>query len=223
MVAMNSCARACLCLVVFAALTTLATEPGAASLDEAIASKRDLWGEAALKRADGPSYEFFESLLPPLRYVDAPFRHYPIALSAPGAAVKGRLVSNGSAINALARQPNWRGETGATVTFRVGNAREELGTDLRRLEGPRYEGGYLPIVQMRYRLDKATYAHECFASVDTELGSQGAIFVKFTLAEGEKGLVEAHAAAAAPLRKVNGTLTGADGKALVAVGQAWGV
>src|SRR4051794_8897950 len=155
MLAMNACARACLCLVLCAALTAAAAEPGVASLDEAIASKRDLWAEAALKQPDGPSYEFFAPLLPPLRYVDAPFHHYPIVLSAPGAAVKGRLVSNGSVINALARQPNWRGETGVPITFRVGSQREAFGADLRRLDGPRYEAGYLPIVQLRYRHDKA--------------------------------------------------------------------
>lgn len=63
-----------------------------ATLDQAIASGRDFWGEAALRQPNGPTYEFFEKLLPPLRYVDAPFRHYPIVLSAAGAAVKGRLV-----------------------------------------------------------------------------------------------------------------------------------
>src|SRR5437879_2038428 len=75
----------------------------APSVDEALASKRDLWAEAALRQPGGPSYDFFARLLPPLRYVDAPFRHYPIVLSAPGAPAKARLISNGSALNALAR------------------------------------------------------------------------------------------------------------------------
>src|SRR5687767_7746668 len=92
---------------------------GVATLDQVIASPRDLWGEASLKQPGGPSYEFFEPRLQPLRYCDAPFRHYPITLSAPGSSVKARLVSNGSAVNALARQPNWIGETGTPVTFRV--------------------------------------------------------------------------------------------------------
>src|SRR5947207_5974009 len=82
---------------------------------DVIASRADLWGEAALRQPGGPSYEFFARLLPPLRYVDADFRYYPIVLSAPGAVVKGRLISNGSAVNALARQPNWRGEAGTPV------------------------------------------------------------------------------------------------------------
>ena len=44
-----------------------------ATLQEVIDSKLDLWG-AALKEPGGPSYAFFEKLLPPLRYVDADFR-----------------------------------------------------------------------------------------------------------------------------------------------------
>src|SRR4051794_18017425 len=67
-----------------------------ATTQEVIASKLDLWGEAALKEPGGASYEFFEKLLPPLRYVDADFRVYPILLSAPAAKVKGRILSDGS-------------------------------------------------------------------------------------------------------------------------------
>src|SRR6476661_4595539 len=73
---------------------------------EVIASKTDLWGEAALSQPEGPTFEFFEKLLPPLRYVDADFRCYPLVLSAPNLPIKGRIVSDGSAINALANQPN---------------------------------------------------------------------------------------------------------------------
>src|SRR5262245_14871487 len=54
------------------------------TLDETLAAKQDLWGLAAISQPNGPSYEFFERLLPPLRYVNAAFRHYPIVLSAPG-------------------------------------------------------------------------------------------------------------------------------------------
>src|SRR6478672_10343667 len=65
-----------------------------ATTQEAVSAKLDLWGEAALRRPGGPTYEFFERLLPPLRYVDTNFRVYPIALSAPNAPVKIRLVGN---------------------------------------------------------------------------------------------------------------------------------
>ena len=54
------------------------SKPALPTIDDVIAAKTDLWGEAALREPGGPSYAFFESLLPPLRYVDADFRHYPI-------------------------------------------------------------------------------------------------------------------------------------------------
>ena len=51
------------------------------SLDEAVHAKRDLWGEAAMKQPNGPSYEFFEKLLPPPRYVNADFHFDPTAIT----------------------------------------------------------------------------------------------------------------------------------------------
>src|SRR3954468_8441649 len=70
--------------------------------EELIALREDVWAEAAIRRPGGPSYEFFRDLFPPVGYVNAAFRHYPIVLSAPGAAVKARYVSNGSAVNPAA-------------------------------------------------------------------------------------------------------------------------
>jgi hypothetical protein len=158
---------------------------GVASLDEVINSNKDLWGEAAIKQPGGPSYEFFASLLPQLRYVDAPFRHYPITLSAPASAPKVRFVSNGSQINALARQPNWVGELGIPVTFRVGYDLRTFGDDLAHLQGPVYEQGYLPVVQNRYTHDGNIYTQEAFAPVDEKLAASGVAFVRMGLAEGK--------------------------------------
>ena len=45
-----------------------------------------LVAQAALEQPNGPSYEFFKPLIPPLHYVNADFRHYPIVLSAPRSA-----------------------------------------------------------------------------------------------------------------------------------------
>src|SRR5215208_3242548 len=106
------------------------------SVNEVLQSNVDIWGEAALRQPGGPTYEFFEKLLPPLRYVDADFRHYPIVLSAPASPVKARLVSNGSAINARARQPNWNNENGTPVHILVGPRRAPFGADLAKLDGP---------------------------------------------------------------------------------------
>src|SRR5947199_1853171 len=90
------------------------------TFDQALAARQDVWGLAAMRQANGPSYEFFEKLLPPLRYVNAAFHHYPIVLSAPGSAQKARLVSNGSAINARAGLKTWK-DSGVPVTFRLGD------------------------------------------------------------------------------------------------------
>src|SRR5689334_22465869 len=93
-----------------AALLLLAMSTFAQTTQQAMDARQDVWADAALAQPGGPTYDFFVKLLPPLRYVDAQFHHYPITLSAPGALVKARLVSNGLAINALARQPTWKGE-----------------------------------------------------------------------------------------------------------------
>src|SRR5215211_1075406 len=154
-------------LVVTAALLTPASRGRGQTLDEVLKSKTDLWGEAALKQPGGPTYEYFEKLLPPFRYVDAPFRVYPIVLSAPAAPEKVRLIGDGSQINALARQLNWIGEKGTPVAFRVGMTRETFGSNVKNLIGPKLAGGYLPIVQMHYRdAEGGLYAQETFADVD---------------------------------------------------------
>ncbi|MBX6314142.1 MAG: hypothetical protein IRY99_14685 [Isosphaeraceae bacterium] len=158
--------------------------------EEVIAAKTDLWGEAALRQPGGPTYEFFAGLLPPLRYVDADFLHYPIVLSAPGSPAKARLVSNGSAINALARQPNWKNETGIPVHVRVGRSREPFGADLARLDGPRYADGFLPIVQLHYTHDGAGYEEEAFAAVEEPLAAAGTAVVRFGFPARDRGQID---------------------------------
>src|SRR5688572_24909165 len=87
-----------LCPLAFIAARMMAGE-ALPTLEQALAAKRDLWGEAAMRQTNGASYEFFENLLPPPRYVNADFRHYPIVLSAPNSKVKARLISDGSGVN----------------------------------------------------------------------------------------------------------------------------
>ncbi len=154
---------------------------GIPSIEQAQDADTDLWGEAALKQPGGPSYEFFAKLIPPLRYVDANFLQYPIVLSAPSNPTKSRLISNGSCVNALARQPSWHGEIGTPVTFYVGDSREMFGSNLARLDGPKYADGYLPIVQLSYQAAGATYGEEAFASTDPALADNGAVLVRLTL------------------------------------------
>lgn len=131
---------ACLC-----AAAPPATRPaGLPSPEEVVAARTDLWGEAAMSQPDGASYEFFRDLLPPLRWTNAEFRHYPLMLSAPRSPVKARLISNGSAVNALANKPPMWFEAGTPVIFSVG--------DPTRPSQGQFEGepGVVPLYTLRY-------------------------------------------------------------------------
>src|SRR5438552_17337667 len=99
------------CSILIAAVF-VATGRGQFTPQQIIASKTDLLGEAALRQPGGPSFEFFADKLPPLRYVDALYKHYPIVLAAPRSLVKGKVLSNGGIINPLARHYQWIGEAG---------------------------------------------------------------------------------------------------------------
>src|SRR6267142_1413085 len=96
-------------LFVFASIICFVspTMRGLPSLEEAVRSKQDVYGEAAVRQPNGPSYEFFEKLLPPPRYVNADFHYYPIVLSAPNTKVKARLISNGSGVNVRGGTRSW--------------------------------------------------------------------------------------------------------------------
>src|ERR1051325_9145894 len=91
--------------------------PPIPTLQEAILARKDVWGEAAMAQTNGASYEFFEKLLPPPRYVNADFRHYPIILSAPNAPAKARLISNGMGVNLRAGTGQWN-DNGTPAFFR---------------------------------------------------------------------------------------------------------
>jgi hypothetical protein len=157
---------------------------------QVIESKTDLWGEAALHAPGGPSYEFFEELLPPLRYVDARYKHYPIVLSAPRALAKGKIVSNGSVLNPLARRYQWIGEAGTPWHVLVGDRLTPFGDDLHKLTGPRYADGFLPIVQLEYASDDGAYREEVFATTDPELAAIGALFVRFEFPGRDSGRID---------------------------------
>jgi SAM-dependent methyltransferase len=172
--------------------TDRAKERGLPSLEEALAANRDLWGDAAMKLTNGPTYEFFRDLIPPLRYCNAIFKHYPIVLSAPGATNKARFVSNGSAVNAKAILHHvWR-DAGTPVHFFVGDdAQHPFGKDIEALKGPTYENGYLPIVRVGYEHANVTYSQQAFASTDPALSQHGVVFVQFRVQSGASGTITA--------------------------------
>lgn len=207
-------------------LTGCATQPTdhpatTASLSQAINSKTDLWGEAAIAQSGGPSYSFFEKLLPPLRYVDASFREYPIVMSAPGAAVKGRLVSNGSIINARARTPDWGSEVGVPLRVYISAHRLPFGSHPNRTDGPHYERDFLPIVNLSSDADGERYGMQCFAATEPQLAAHGVMYVRFTLERGDAGRLELQIENPEPLVNKEGVLRTKAGKIVFCVGPAW--
>ena len=191
-----------------------------ATRDEALAAKLDLWGDAALRQTNGPSYEFFAPLLPPLRYVNADFHHYPIVLSAPGAPMKARLISNGSGVNLRGGTRSWS-DVGTPVIFRVGPDELRFGEFIERVSGPRYAEGWLPIVQLDYAHDGARIAQEVFASTEPALAAHGVVFVQFKLAAGAKGAVALQWDTPAPPAVQGQTLRDDQGRVLAWFGTAW--
>jgi hypothetical protein len=153
-------------------------------------ARQDVWGEAAIRQPGGPSYEFFRDLLPPLRYVNTAFRHYPIVLSAPLAPVKARWVSDGSGVNLRADKPPMWKEVGTPVRFFVGERMEVFGENVGRVVGPRYVERWLPAVEASYAAGGAVYRQQAFAPVRGVLAEHGAVIVQFR-AEKKAGRIAA--------------------------------
>lgn len=208
------------------------------TLEEALNSKRDLWGEAAMTQPNGPSCEFFEKLLPPPRYVNADFRYYPILLSAPESPVKARLISNGSGINLPGNTRSWR-DVGIPFTFRVGTDEFLFGGLSDRLSEPVLAEGWLPIPEICYThttpyqtggivpLDQKkrvspseVYRLEAFAATDPVLAANGVVFVKFDLKEGTEGYISIQIGCDSTLLS-NGKLTDQTGKVLAVFDDTW--
>ena len=183
-----------------------------------LAAKQDVWGLAAMQQSNGANYDFFADLLPPLRYVNAQFRYYPIVLCAPGSLHKARLVSNGSAVNARANLNTWK-EIGAPVSFFVDPEQAPFGGEISSLNGPHYEKSYLPIVQMDYRSGGQTYREETFAGI--ALGDNAVLFTRFTLPEGEAELSRRASRPTGPVHSAGNTIRDDKGRVLMAFDKAW--
>ena len=195
------------------------------SVKEAVDSRLDLWGDAALKEPNGPSYEFFKSLLPPLRYVNADFRVYPIVLSAPNGKKKARLIANGSGLNLRANTRSSH-DFPLPVFFRVGPVESPFGENVRNLDGPHLVEGYLPIVQMTYE-HNGFYTQESFASVDPVLSSNAVVLTRFsfktdsTPEHDKKGIVTIRLDAREALKVSEGAIQNEKGDTLVWFDRNW--
>ncbi len=209
-------------------------------VEKAVHAKRDVWGEAAMKQPNGPSYEFFEKLLPPPRYVNADFHFYPIVLSAPNATVKARLISNGSGVNLRGGGSQWQ-DNGTPVFFRVGPDQLTFGRFPERLLGePVLADGYLPIVELQYlhqsplgaegmvplnqqrvERDSEVYKLEAFTSTEPLLASNAVVFAKFSLSRGTIGTVTVQIDSKSPLKFVDGKAIDDRGHVLAYFDKNW--
>lgn len=189
-----------------------------------LAAQTDILGEAAMRQPNGASYEFFRDLLPPLRYCDPDFRHYPIALSAPEAQVKGRLLSNGSSVNARPTGGiEWRlwKSYPVGITIRLGEEHELFGSDLDRLDGPRYFKGYLPIVQMSYRIGSSSCEQEVFMPVKAPYSDHGGMQVRLRVKGKQPIPVSIALDSDSALNMQQGAVCNDKGAVLVQLGEGW--
>lgn len=213
--------------------------PQTPTLEAVIASGRDVWGEAAMARPNGASYEFFEPLLAPLRYVHADFRYYPLVLSAPRAKTKARLVSSGSGVNLRGGSRSWK-DVGTPVVFRVGPDEFRFG-DLRdRVSVPELAEGWLPIYSIDYRhpfpagsealtpidqqpsqREQEVYRLEAFVSTDPALAEHAVVFVRFTLVAGAQGLVTVQVEPPTPSQFANRTISNDKGEVVAQFDETW--
>jgi hypothetical protein len=156
-----------------------------ASVDAALRSKRDLWGERLLARPEGPTYGKLESLLTPLFLVGRPAGIrgtrltdsgvYYLPLGEPGGhsfADAGSTepfalhVADGSQV--ISRRAN-----GRRATVYVGGAgAERYGSCLSRLATPELADGYLPVLRVRYTdADGVRYVEESLVARDPRTGA----------------------------------------------------
>ena len=227
--------------ILLASLTCPAIEPypTAPTLQDALASGPDFYGEAAMRQPNGPSYEFFAPVIPPPRYVNADFHFYPIVLSAPRAKTKARLISDGSGVNLRGGTRSWN-DNGLPVTFRVGVDQLRFGMVRDRLSEPELAGGYLPIVSIRYRhpspfqsegevpIDQKSfrrtpeiYELEAFASTEPSLAENAVVFVKFSLLQGASGHIAADFGSDAKLKFTDGVVCDSEGHIVALSDKTW--
>src|SRR5262245_41408382 len=168
------------------------------SSEQLLTIRQDLWAEAAIRQPGGPNYEYFAGLLPPLRYVNTAFRHYPIVLSAPLAEAKARWISNGSGVNLRAEKPPMWREVGTPVAFFVGQRSEPFGSDPKRTSEPAYAEGYLPIVEISYEQVGVKFRQEAFALTTNDWSKAGAVLVRLSC-EQKAGRIAARIGGEQPL------------------------
>lgn len=152
------------------------TEIPAPTLNQIIDSNRDIITDYAIARPDGPTYESILPLMTPVRWSTAEFRHFPVLLSAPSSTVKGRMVSNGSALNPFANfPPTWK-EAGRSLHIFLDHTNEPFGQKFDQTSEGLWLDGWKPAWNVSYSTSKKNhFLLEVFAPVEPLLAAQGAL------------------------------------------------
>jgi hypothetical protein len=171
-----------------------------ASVDAALRSKVDVWGNRLLARSGGPTYRSVKGFLKPLLLVGHPAGRvgtrltesgvYYVPMGEPGGrsfADGGRIepfalhVADGSQL--LSRQAN-----GRSATIFVGaSGGERYGSCLSRLGEPRLAEGYLPVLAVSYADSEGVrYLQESLVARDRATGAL-ASFVRIEARRGTSG------------------------------------
>lgn len=162
------------------------------TLEEVLASPRDLWGDASRCVPGGPSYDFFARLLPPLRFVNTEFHEYPIVLGTEGSPIDARFVIDGSGVNLMATTGTWNDVGRVPVSF--------LWDGIGELGNARWAKGWLPIVELGDGANAGGITEEAFASVAPETMSDDAlVFVRFASSRVAPTMIRVERAAAGAL------------------------
>jgi hypothetical protein len=139
-------------------------------VSRALRAKRDVWGNALISAAGGPTYAGARRSLSPLLLARGPKGKLLTDSGVHYVPFSGQVDAGGSSSMALhvadGSQIVSQRAAGRSLTIAVGGrGRERYGSCLARLSTPRLASGYLPIVETRYvDADGVRYRQESFAA-----------------------------------------------------------
>lgn len=166
------------------------------SVETALRSKPDVWGEALMRLPEGPTYDNIKDYLLPLRGVGSPAGGAGNLLTDSGVfyipmwdAQADTFAQTGALHVADGSQIATRRSDGRRMTTFVGvDGRERYGLCEAALEEPALADGHLPVLQMAYRdLDGVAYTQESFVAWLPGTRTP-ASFVKLTAQRGTSSL-----------------------------------
>ena len=201
------------------------------SVETALRSKPDVWGEALMRLPNGPTYDNIKDYLLPLRGVGSPAGGAGNQLTDSGVfyipmwdAQADTFAQSGALHVADGSQIATRRSDGRRMTTFVGvDGRERYGLCEGALEEPALADGYLPVLQANYRdVDGVVYTQESFVAWLPGTRTP-ASFVKLTAQRGTSSLRTAELRVVtgdSSLTDAGGSITGG-GNVVVYDGAGW--